>query len=137
MNALVYAGEFALLSKQYTSQLPSVPRGLWTFYTLESLTQCHAFQSSHTFPLHDIRRGSRVTCAHNQRVYGVCAAPIGAGFGLFLFPRSQKIFNFRKTEPKMAQMGPELSIFMDCVWFFGFRTERQCWPGRPAIAPGE
>ena len=104
----MHVGQFALLSKQYTSQLPSAPRGLSTSYTSESLTQCNAFASAHTFPRHEIRRASRVTGAQNQRVYGVCVAPIWVVFGLLLFPRSQKKNQLKKKQDqdglKLAQI---------------------------------
>ena len=60
--------QFALLSEQYTSKLSLAPHDLWTFYTLESLTQCNAFPSAHIFLRHEIRRVSRVTGSQNQKV---------------------------------------------------------------------
>ena len=133
MNAPVQAGQLALLSKQHTSQLPLAPRGLWTFYALESLTtQCNAFPSAYIFPRQEIRRASRVSGAQNQ----FSLLQFGLGLASFYSPDPKKYSTSKKTGPKMAQMGPDLPTFCGMGLVLGFRTARKRFAKATRNYPG-
>ena len=79
------------------------------------------FPSALTFSRHEIRRASRVTGAQNQRVYGVCVAPIWVGFGYFYSPDPQKNQFGRKNRTQNGPNGPRSPIFFfNGFGFLGF-----------------
>ena len=71
VNALVQAGQFALLSKQYTSHTPSASRHPATFWISESLARRrNVFTSPNILHGRAIRRASRVVSAQRWRTHG-------------------------------------------------------------------
>ena len=86
--------------------------------------------------------GHRVQNTRKRNQYGVCEVPIMVGFGLFLFPRSQKTINFQKTGPKIEPKCPYLPFFslrlLFGVWnrtkIMLSRTTRNC-PWRMNASP--
>ena len=65
--------------------------------------------------------GHRVQNTRKRNQYGVCEVPIMVGFGLFLFPRSQKTINFQnQNRTKM----PISSIFFIAFAFWGLEPNK-------------
>ena len=77
MSAGSEAGQFTLLSKQYTSQTPSAPRHPEIFYTLESLMRYVVQCFLYSLNPREIRRQSSSTRCGSVKLLFLVTAPRG------------------------------------------------------------